>query len=186
MIEALREEVGEAETARLFAAAGLSHHLVSVPEHMVDERDVVALHTVVRADLGVARAKKVAADAGRRTADYLLAVRIPKRVQPILKILPARLSAKILLGAIGKHAWTFAGSGEFSAVAGHPVRFSIANCPVCRGASSPEHMHTPLCDYYGATFERLFRTLVHPKSVVIETACQANGAPACAFEISWR
>ncbi len=37
----------------------------------------------------------------------------------------------------------------------------------------------PLCDYYAATFERLFRALVHPRAVVVETACEACGADAC-------
>ncbi|RAI39548.1 bacteriochlorophyll 4-vinyl reductase [Rhodoplanes roseus] len=182
MIEALDEQVGHEETAWLFGLAELSHHLEHAPDHMVDERDVVAIHTVVRSQLGAARAREVGRQAGLLTADYLLANRIPKAIQPILKVLPAAISARILLGAIGKHSWTFAGSGTFVAVAGHPVRFSIAGCPVCRGAKAP----APLCDYYGATFERLFRTLVHRNARVIETACEAAGAPACAFEIRWR
>lgn len=182
MIEALREQAGEAETARLFGLADLSHHLVHAPDHMVDERDVVAIHTVVRAELGLAAAKAAGRRAGELTADYLLANRIPQAIQPILKILPAGVSARILLGAIGKHSWTFAGSGVFTATAGHPVRFSIAGNPVCRGATAD----MPVCDYYGATFERLFRTLVHRNATVTETACEAQGAPACTFEIRWR
>lgn len=182
MIEALREQVGEAETARLFGLADLSHHLVHAPDHMVDERDVVALHTVVRAELGLARARAVGRQAGLLTADYLLANRIPKPIQPILKVLPAAISARILLAAIGKHSWTFAGSGIFTAVPGHPVRFRIAGNPVCRGARADG----PVCDYYGATFERLFRTLVHRNATVTETACEAAGGPACTFEIRWR
>ncbi|WP_245421822.1 bacteriochlorophyll 4-vinyl reductase [Rhodoplanes serenus] len=184
MIEALDAAVGDGETARLFAAAGLAHHLTRAPDHMVDERDVVAIHTVVRDALGIARAREVAAVAGRLTADYLLANRIPKPVQPILKILPARLAARILLGAIGQHAWTFAGSGVFSHTLGHPVRFEIAGCPICRGAMT--EAAAPLCDYYGATFQHLFRTLVHRAATVTETACQAAGASACRFEIRWR
>jgi divinyl protochlorophyllide a 8-vinyl-reductase len=182
MIEALREQVGDAETARLFGLAGLSHHLAQAPDRMVDERDVVALHTVVRAELGADAARAAARQAGLLTADYLLANRIPKPVQSILKILPATLAGRVLLAAIGKHSWTFAGSGDFAAVGGHPVRFRIAGCPVCRGAQSA----VPLCDYYGATFERLFRTLVHRDAQVIETACEAVGAAACMFEIHWR
>ncbi|MFL9823713.1 bacteriochlorophyll 4-vinyl reductase [Rhodoplanes sp. SY1] len=182
MIEALREQVGEAETARLFGLADLSHHLVHAPDHMVDERDVVAIHTVVRDVLGLAAARAAGRRAGELTADYLLANRIPQAIQPILKILPAGVSARILLGAIGKHSWTFAGSGVFTATAGHPVRFSIAGNPVCRGATAD----APVCDYYGATFERLFRTLVHGHATVTETACEAMGAPACTFEIRWR
>ena len=50
-----------------------------------------------------------------RTGDYLLAHRIPKPVQALLKRLPAPLAARVLLAAITRHAWTFAGSGRFEA-----------------------------------------------------------------------
>jgi divinyl protochlorophyllide a 8-vinyl-reductase len=60
-------------------------------------------------------------------------------------------------------------------------RLSIANCPLCRGAVFPE----PACAYYAATFERIFREVVATSARVSETECQANGAPACVFEVSW-
>ena len=44
----------------------------------------------------------------------------------------------------------------------------------------------PACDFYAATFERLFRVLVHPAARVTETACEACGDDACQFEIEWR
>jgi divinyl protochlorophyllide a 8-vinyl-reductase len=43
----------------------------------------------------------------------------------------------------------------------------------------------PVCDYYAATFEGLFRALVHPAARVVETECEACGAPACIFEARW-
>jgi divinyl protochlorophyllide a 8-vinyl-reductase len=43
----------------------------------------------------------------------------------------------------------------------------------------------PLCDFYAGTFERLFRVLVHPDTVVTETACQATGDASCLFEARW-
>ncbi|GAB4120878.1 MAG: hypothetical protein Fur0014_20950 [Rubrivivax sp.] len=55
----------------------------------------------------------------------------------------------------------------------------IENNPLCRGVHSTE----PCCDYYGAVFEGLFRTLVHRHAHVVETACEASGGPACVFEI---
>lgn len=51
---------------------------------------------------------------GRLTASYLLANRIPKPAQIVLGLLPARIGLKLLLKAIGGHAWTFAGVGTFS------------------------------------------------------------------------
>lgn len=179
MAEALREDVGIAETARLFAAASLAHHLDAPPEHMVDEREVTALHRVVRRELGLERAASVARDAGRRTGDYLLAVRIPKPAQRILRILPRRLASHVLLTAIGRHAWTFAGSGEFRAEAAWPARIVIFDSPLCRGARAD----IPLCDYYAATFERIYRALIDRDAVATEIACAGRGDPACVFEV---
>jgi divinyl protochlorophyllide a 8-vinyl-reductase len=56
----------------------------------------------------------------------------------------------------------------------------IACCPICRGARADD----PICDYYAATFEHLFRALIHPRIEVRETQCQAQGASACVFEAS--
>lgn len=167
---------------RLFGAASLQHHIQAPPTSMVDERDVVALHQTLRTDLGSARARSVSWLAGRRTADYLLAQRIPQTAQGILKAAPSGLASRMLLAAIGKHAWTFCGSGEFIAKAGHPAFFTIEDCPICRGASG----QGPLCEYYAATFERLYAVLVHPDARVVETSCSAMGAAACTFQITWR
>jgi divinyl protochlorophyllide a 8-vinyl-reductase len=77
---------------------------------------------VLRADLGPAMAAEVARDAGLRTADYLLANRIPKPVQVLLKHLPAPLAARVLLSAIRRHAWTFRRQRQLHA-RGRPARW---------------------------------------------------------------
>jgi divinyl protochlorophyllide a 8-vinyl-reductase len=138
----------------------------------------------MRAELGIPRARALSRTAGRTTGDYLLANRIPGPARWLLPKLPAALAARLLLKAIAGHAWTFCGSGAFSYVLGAgqtPLRVSIADCATCRG----EQASQPLCDYYAATFERLFGALVHPRSQVSEVACSAMGAPACVFEIRW-
>lgn len=180
--EALRVQVGEPGTTELFRSAGLESYLQSMPVDMVDEREVIALHQRLRPALGPLQAREVAHEAGLRTADYLLANRIPRAAQRVLRVLPPALASRVLLRAIGGHAWTFAGSGRFRAEAGHPVRLSIADCPLCRGIAAEE----PVCDYYAATFERLYRTLVSRRATAVETACQATGGPACVFEIRWK
>ncbi len=43
---------------------------------------------------------------------------------------------------------------------------------------------TPACDFYAATFERLYARLVHAQTRVKETHGQAMGDPACVFSIS--
>lgn len=179
--EVLRELLGADGTASVFSAAGISHHLARPPESMVDEAEVARLHRALRAALGTARAREVGAEAGRRTADYLLAHRIPRAVQWLLRHLPARIAARVLVAAIARHAWTFAGSGRFGVVRWTPLQLRIAGNPLCRELRATE----PVCDFYSATFERLFRVLVHPHARARELACEATGAPACVFELRW-
>ena len=90
----------------------------------------------------------------------------------------------MLLKAISRHAWTFAGSGCFSADAGglgRPVVLRIQHNPLCVGLASD----APACHYYAATFERLFQVLVHPAVQAVETQCEARGDPVCRFELRW-
>jgi divinyl protochlorophyllide a 8-vinyl-reductase len=179
--ETLRDVFGEETTRHIFAAAHLEPHLASPPASMVPEADVGALQTALFAELEESEAKKVAYEAGLRTGDYLLANRIPKPVQAVLKILPPSLASRVLLNAIKQNSWTFSGSGAFTVKTGHPVVVSIANCPLCRG----RHSDTMQCDYYAGTFQRLFQVLVSRRSFVREIACEATGGSACAFEITW-
>ena len=182
MAEALREQQGEARTAELFAAAGLAAYLATPPETMVLEEEVIRLHHAVRAGIGLDAAARAGWDAGRRTGEYLLARRIPKPAQAVLKLLPPGPAARILLKAIGQHAWTFAGSGRFSYELGHPLRITIENCPTARDAQADQ----PLCAFYTGTFQRIFTELVSRKTEVREIACAATGAPACVFELRWK
>lgn len=179
--EVLPPRVGEDGTRALFERAGLLHHLLNPPQGMVDEADVRRLHGMLREQLGTEEAQAVARAAGRRTAEYLLAHRIPRPVQALLKLLPAPLASRVLLTAIRRNAWTFVGSGRFTAEAGSPVRLHIRHNPLCQDLQA----HSPACHFYAATFERLFVTLVHPGSRVQEVACEACGDVECRFEIAW-
>jgi divinyl protochlorophyllide a 8-vinyl-reductase len=162
---------------QLLAEAGV----VEVPDGtaMIPEGPVARLHQALRR----ARpdAAELARQAGRGTADYILAHRIPALVQVVLKRLPAALSGRLLARAIAKNAWTFAGSGSFRVVSMKPMLFSIADNPVVRGEVG-DH---PLCDWHVAVFERLFQVLVDPRTRVVETKCCAEGAAACLFEVSF-
>jgi divinyl protochlorophyllide a 8-vinyl-reductase len=180
--EVLRARRGEAAAAALFGRAGLLPYLKRPPETMVAEAEVTRLHQELRGSLGIAAAREVAREAGKRTAEYLLAHRIPRPAQALLKRLPPPLAARALLSAIRGHAWTFAGSGRFEAQAGQPVVLRITGNPICRGATLAE----PGCDFYAATFEHLFRVLVHSASSVLETDCEACGDAMCRFEVRWR
>jgi divinyl protochlorophyllide a 8-vinyl-reductase len=179
--DALHEQLGENGAARLFRSAGLDRYLTTPPRQMVDEREVNRLHQVLRSELGLERARWISRAAGLATGEYLLAHRIPSPAQLLLRVLPGRAASRMLVSAIGRHAWTFSGSGVFTARTGRPLRIWISGCPVCRGSAASQ----PLCDYYAATFERLYRALVHPEAVAREVECEAMGADACLFEVRW-
>jgi divinyl protochlorophyllide a 8-vinyl-reductase len=181
---ALQADLGQSACAALMAHAGLQAHVNQPPQQMVDEADVMALHLMMRAELGIERARALSRVAGRSTGDYLLANRIPQAAQRLLRRLPPRWAGQALLAAVTRHAWTFCGSGEFRVLPSpgpKQLRVSITHCVTCRG----ERADQPLCDYYAATFERLFEVTVHPGTRVVETACEAMGDPACVFDIGW-
>jgi divinyl protochlorophyllide a 8-vinyl-reductase len=179
--EALVAMQGRGVAADVFAAAGLSQALRDPPQGMVPEAQVTRLHTALRGMLGVATARAVGAEAGRRTAHYLLGYRVPRPLVLLLPRLPAWLSARVLLSAVSRHSWTFAGSAAFSARAARPVEIGLAGCAICRGAHEPG----PLCDYYGETLAGLFRALVSRDCEALQTSCSASGASACRFALAW-
>ena len=177
----LDDRAGAAPVRRLFEAAGMPHYLDAMPRDMVDEQEVCTLHATLREQLGPACAQALSRAAGRRTAGYLLQHRIPKPAQWLLRRLPKPLAVRLLLQAIERNAWTFAGSGAFCAVYGRPARLGITHNPLCRGLKS----ETPVCDFYAGTFEALFRDLINPEAKVREVTCEAMGDAACVFELDW-
>jgi divinyl protochlorophyllide a 8-vinyl-reductase len=179
--EVLPQVIGEVGSLKLFELAGLAHYLQQPPQDMVDEAEVTRLHWQLQQSLGSDITRIVARQAGLRTANYLLQFRIPKPVQALLKVLPARLASRVLLSAIRGHAWTFSGSGIFTAQAGQPVVLRIRDNPMCRGITTAE----PSCDFYAATFEHLFQVLVHHQTKVTEVECESSGGSECRFEVRW-
>ncbi|MFN8830857.1 MAG: bacteriochlorophyll 4-vinyl reductase [Labrys sp. (in: a-proteobacteria)] len=179
--DTLVDQCGAAVRDRVFLAADLIRHVAEPPTAMVDENEVAALHASLHAVLGEAAARRVAREAGRRTGDYIIANRIPSLVRLLLACLPAAPAARLLVKAITRHAWTFAGSGSFAVEDGPPLTFVISGGPLSKGVAT----HEPACDYFAATFERLFQRLVSARAVVVETACVASGDTACRFAIRW-
>jgi divinyl protochlorophyllide a 8-vinyl-reductase len=107
------------------------------------------------------RAASILADAGRGTADYILAHRIPGPVRALTALLPSPLGARLLAAAIARHAWTFAGSGQFRILSRAPMIFEVTRNPLAfPGHPSPWH---------GAVFTRLYQALVWPGAVVEAT-----------------
>lgn len=181
IVEALDQVESPQSIRRIFRVSGLEMYLSEQPTEMVDEHEVMRLHHVLHDELGDRGARSVGRIAGHLTANYLLRCRIPSLAQIVLRCCPAGLASRALASAIARNAWTFVGTGAFSARHGHPTLFTIRDCPICRGQRSAE----PYCDFYAATFERLYSILVDKRARVTEIGCQAMGAPACTFEIVW-
>jgi divinyl protochlorophyllide a 8-vinyl-reductase len=176
----LRERFGEARLAQIVrASTGLAPDALPLGA-MVDERLVARLHQGIVDALGEPVALGVLEEAGRRTGDYLLAHRIPRPAQAVLKRLPARLSVALLARAMAKHAWTFAGTGTFTYRGGRRPVFELAGCPLCRGMTSERSV----CRFYAGTFARLVRALAAPHALVDETSCHAAGDDACRFTVT--
>lgn len=171
---ALIEAGGMELAARVFQRAGLASFLRNRPEAMIDEALVRALFDALFAELPAEQARNVAHMAGRLTGAYILANRIPKPAQAILKLLPARLAGRMLLESIARHAWTFAGSGVCTVKAGSPVMLTITGNPIAM----------PGCVWHAGVLEVLFRTLVSRRAQVRHTRCEHAGARNCTFEIS--
>jgi divinyl protochlorophyllide a 8-vinyl-reductase len=148
---------------------------------MIPETDVARLHRAVIEAMGETEAAIVSREAGRLTGDYLLANRIPAMAQRVLKLLPRALAARILVAAIARHAWTFAGAGEFTYDFSPRLSLRLKGSPICRELRTQE----PACAYFAATFERVFGAILGPTLRVTETECEAAGASACVFDVRW-
>lgn len=175
---------GEAEA--VFGAAGLRRYLDTPPGEMVPEADVVALYGALFATLGPVRAKAMARSAGAATARYLLAHRIPRLVQAVLRLSPRRWAARALCKAIAGHAWTFAGGGTFEWRVAERATLTILRSPLARAARGDlAGCGHPVCDFYAGTFEGVFSALVDRRARATEIACAAAGAGACVFDVDF-
>src|SRR6056297_1861565 len=148
---AVRVLRGEAAARDVAAGAGLADWVDLPPADMIPEAAAARIFTAVHAACG-GEAPAVMAEAGRRTADYVLANRIPPPVRAVLPWLPDALAGRILLSAIARNAWTFAGSGGV-ATGARPFSVEIVANPLAEPGG---------CAWHAGVFERLFRVLVHP------------------------
>ncbi len=174
--ETLKDRLGEPCALTVFERAGLSAMLSEPPADMVSERVVKTLFDALFDTLDADQASTLAHEAGVRTADYIMANRIPAIARLVLKALPAALAAPVLLRAISQNAWTFAGSGAVTVRVGAPHVLEIAGNPIT----------TPGCVWHVGVFERLFQSLVARHSRVSHMRCRRDGGDICRFEIVTR
>lgn len=172
---ALDELAGSGTRRAVFAAAGLERFADTDPDAMVDADIVNALNRQVAAKLNAKTAHAVMKRAGELTGDYILANRIPKAAQWLLKHLPRNLAQPILVAAIARNAWTFAGNARVEK--GRDF-IAVHDNPICLGK-----VGFSSCTWHAAVFRRLFQTLVDPAITIRETECVGWGSEMCRFEI---
>jgi divinyl protochlorophyllide a 8-vinyl-reductase len=164
--------LGRERLAAVFA--GREDWLDRAPDAMVPEAEAAALHAALWRVLPEAEAARVTAEAGRLTADYVLANRIPRAAQTVLRLLPAGAAARLLGRAILAHGWTFLGSGTLRLR--RPCAFEIDGNPLVSASGGVWHR---------ATFERLFGALVHPAATVRLGLETDAAGPRYRFAVSW-
>ncbi len=176
-VAVMEERLGHATTAAILADAQIER--LPSGAQMIPEIEALRLHRwlALHDPMG---AFVIAEEAGARTADYIIANRIPKAAAWLLRRLPAMLAAPLLMAAIGKHAWTFVGAGRFTPAGAW--RFTIDRT----GAGDTTLPPDSLFHWYAAVFTRLYRHLV-----AADCTCRHRDAPgftgggaAAVYEIS--
>jgi len=171
-VAALEAVYGKHETEALLTIAGQGHLVGNLPSEMVEEEKFHSLVKALDREIGSDKLAGILDDSGQRTAAYLLKVRIPGFFQKLLRPLPPGLAFKLLLFAIGKNAWTFAGSGAFSYTSGHApvitVRVTYPTLPV-------------VGNFYLGTFTKLLKELVNPDTKIEPSITGTSGNITCRY-----
>ncbi|GAB4524564.1 MAG: bacteriochlorophyll 4-vinyl reductase [Roseibium sp.] len=149
---ALCDLAGPGTADSVFASAGHPSLRTKPPGDMVDEAVPAALMAHLWTMLDPEDARTIAHEAGLRTADYVIAHRIPGFAKQVLARSPRALALRLLLQSIRRNAWTFCGSGA--------CRVDLGRDPAVLLEKNPLPM--PGCVWHVAVFERLFARLVSP------------------------
>jgi len=167
--------MGKEEAEALLSRIGQGHFIGNLPTDMTDESKFHALVTALDTEIGAKKTEAILEESGRRTAEYLLRVRIPGLFQKFLKLLPAGPAFSLLFFAISKNAWTFAGSGEFAYTTGknpvitlkviHPSRPSVGS-------------------FFLGTFTHLVHALVNTKAAITPTIQPSASSLNCTYRVS--
>lgn len=176
LLPVIGEVLGAHAGRRVLRAAGVKR--LPREDRLCDEAPAAAVHQALRREFPDI-ADQITRHAGERTGNWIIDSRMPPVAARTLANMPAWLASPVLCRLIERHAWTFAGSGRFRVVSRDPVVFELEDNPVVRG----EHAKHPICSWHAAVLERLFRALVDPGMICVETRCSACGDSACRFEM---
>jgi len=137
----LHSSLGPNATSALLAQAGLAQPPAA--HGMVAQATVARFHNAVTQHLG-ARAPALQWAAGVGTGRYILANRIPRPAQALLRALPSAWGARLLTRAILQHAWTFAGSGQLQVIQRSPLVLGLHQNPLAIAAPPSHQPQLPL------------------------------------------
>lgn len=176
-VAALRARYGDEQAAAVLRRGKQAHLLDELPTHMVPEQEFTDLATALAVQLGLEESYAILHQAGRLTGDYLLAHRIPGFFQRGLRLLPPHPALALFCVAIGKHAWTFVGSGGFHYTGGRvpclEVESSIRPVAVVQG-------------FYGGAFARLIQAIIDPNAQIIAQPLRADQPACCRYDVHFR
>lgn len=174
-VAVMEERLGAAETEAILADAQIAR--LPSGEHMIPEIDVLRLHRwlALHDPMG---SFVIAEEAGARTADYIIAHRIPRAAAWLLRHVPARIAAPLLMAAIRKHAWTFVGAGDFAPRGAW--HFTIDRTDARDSLPPPDS----LFHWYAAVFSRLYAALVARDCACRMLAPQEDYPPLRAYAIT--
>jgi divinyl protochlorophyllide a 8-vinyl-reductase len=171
-VGALETTYGKSGAASLLKKIGQGYLIGNLPEKMVEESKFHSLVTALQKEIGNSATAEILNESGRRTAQYLLRVRIPGPFQKILKLLPPRPAFRLFLFAISKNAWTFAGSGEFG--------YTVKPAPeITVRITFPSHM--VVGNFYLGTFTFLLQELVNPDTAIRPDIRKDKNSILCRF-----
>jgi divinyl protochlorophyllide a 8-vinyl-reductase len=172
--ESLREHCGIEVKTKVLQDAGLDQYNTELPSDMTTETHFHWFVKSLLSDQGKEMAAEILQDSGERTAVYLLKNRIPGFFQTIVKPLPNKLGLKMLLFAISKNAWTFAGSGEFSYNIGEASYIKV----IVTHPSEPV-----VSNFYFGTFKRLLGELISANIRLELETLEAGECIECTYHI---
>jgi divinyl protochlorophyllide a 8-vinyl-reductase len=177
-VATLRDRYGKAEADAILERGGQAHLCTQLPEHMVEEGEFHTLARALLAELGPEPTHSLLYEAGERTARYLLQHRIPRPFQALVVRMPRMLGLRLLMWAIGKHAWTFVGSGQF--------RFVVQQQQPTIHLNVSYPSVPAVASFYGGTFAQLIQVLIDPQATVQTSASDAAGTLDCRYKLVWR
>lgn len=179
-LAALRERFGEERMRELLSGCASTRWIDEPPDATIDETAFREMVDALNRRLGMDELHDTMLRSGRRTAEYVLAHRLPPAVGWLVKFLRKGPGPMLLLQAIALNARTFGESGSYRFGTRPVLHVEVANPVLC---STPA-LAAAVCRYYRGAFERLFEVLIDPSTILVQERCQADGAPACVYRIT--